>query len=106
MSLVTITVDRTIETLRELGSDLEAARDSGGRWFGRYSMLPLSVTDADLQELRMAGLVEVLDWDDGPADGRLWHVPDLDSPTVLRAVRTRSRPRYVRLSTDGWALYS
>lgn len=95
------TTDRTIEALRELGSDLEAARHRGGQWFGRYSMQPLSVTDAEVRELRLAGLIEVLDWDDGPADGELRTV--VQGLSLLR-VRTRSQPAYVRLTADGWVL--
>lgn len=104
MAPVATTIDRTVEALRELGGDLEAARHRRDRWFGRYSMHPLSVSDAEVQELRLAGLVEVLDWHDGPRDGGLLHVPDPESRQGVRAVRTRSQPAYVRLSTDGWAL--
>ena len=102
MSPVAITVAQDT-VLRELAPEIEIARAAGGRWFGLFSMQPLSVTDKEVQDLDRDGLLRVIEWDDGPADGSLRQVPDLDSPTFLRAARTRSRPTRARLSTDGGA---
>lgn len=99
--MTTTDIDRTPQLLLELGSDLESCRARGGHWFGRYSMSPLSITDRDVERLRHAGLVVVLEWDEGPEDlhfrivgGESW-----------QPVRTRTRPQCIRLSTDGWALF-
>ncbi len=93
--------DRIFAVLRELASDLEVARDRGGRWFGRHSMQPLSITDSEVLELLRLGLLEVVDWDDGPPRPRV--VPDQATEAGFRPVRTRARPLYARLTTDGWA---
>lgn len=100
--MATTATDWRVEALRELAVDIEAARDRGGRWFGRYSMRPIAVSDWSVNRLRLAGLVRVVEWDDGPEDLR--RVFDIDDPRGYREVRTRAQPRFVQLTACGWVL--
>lgn len=86
--------------LSEIAQEIEIARAPDGRWFGVFTMQPTSITDFAIRYLRELGLVEMLEWDEGPERCRV--VVDLDSPDGFRRVRTRSRPSRARLSTDGW----
>ena len=90
------------QVLREVSAEIEIARGPDGMWFGVFTMQPTSITDLAVRDLREWGLVEVLEWDEGPERCRV--VVDLDSPSGFRRVRTRSRPSRARLSTDGWVL--
>lgn len=80
--------------LREVTHEIEVARYRG-RWFGRFSMQPLSVTDREVEQLRSEGLLEVVDWDEG-------HNTVVVTGDGWKPHRIRTRPRYVRASTDGW----
>ncbi len=88
--------------LRELAADIEVARGPGGHWFGAFTMQPLGLTDRLVRELLRRGLLHVIEWDDGPEHLRV--VVDREAADGFRAVRTRSRPKRARLSTDGWAV--
>ena len=88
--------------LEDLSLQVEFARGPDGLWLGVFTMQPLSLSDLGARYLRELGLIEVLEWDDGPEIVRV--VPDFDEPSGFRKVRTRSRPSRARLSTDGWAV--
>ena len=105
MPAVKTTIDIGLRAvLDDLSHQIEFARGPGGSWFGVFTMRPLSLNDLGARYLLELGVIEVLDWDDGPADGHLRHVPDPTCRGGTRAVRTRSRPSVARLSTDGWAI--
>ena len=88
--------------LFEMSREIEIARATEGRWFGVFTMQPLSISDLGVRDLRAWGLLDVTEWDEGPERCRL--VRDPDRPWHAKRVRTRTRAIRARLTTDGWVL--